>query len=245
MLWCAHFNLKGPVFFLTINGLQLCFLVFLLTDMMRWYVCEVPFYFFYSVVFHLGVWRSSQVVFVMIFVLLQLCFIVLMWCHWVKLAWWNQFPVHKILAIPLFVWVLWCHMFWVLGYFRVSCHIVFWLRGLLQCACVVGLLDFLVLYVGTCVILFQFIHSCWYQLFYLCSYSLVKWCKINFCCSLQLTPLRFLWAFLSGILRLPFLCTQFPYHQQQAQILLGEGCGAIVLECVSFGKNIFFKWFCE
>ena len=184
---------------------------------------------FGSGIFRLGVWHSSQVVFVLLFVFLQLYLILMMIFNWLRQAWQNKFLMHRRVAIPLFEWVLWFHHFWVLVHCWSFQHIIFLIHRLLWIDCVVDLLSFLVVHIGTRGISFQCIQACWYQPFYICSSSLVNFRKINFCSCLQLPTHSFLWSLLSGIFLFPCLFNIYRNCQHQAQIWLGLFCGAIVL----------------
>ena len=146
---------------------------------------------------------------------------------------------HRKVVIPIFAWVLWFHLFWVLGYCWGFQHIEFFFHRLLQSVCVVGLLDFLFSHVGTLVIIFKCGQEFWYQLFHIYSSSSVKFHRINFRVSLQLLPHSYLWAHSLGILNLPCLCNQFQDFQQRLKCLLGNFCGSIVLGCIKKKKNIF------
>ena len=150
--------------------------------------------------------------------------------------WRNQLITHRRVAISLFSWVMWFNIFWYLGYLRVYQKVVFWFDRLIWRACVVDLLYFLVLNVVTRVKLSQCIQAWWYQPFYICSSSLVKFRKTIFRSSLQPPPNIVLWENLSGIPNLPCLCKQWKNHQQISQIWLGGFCGTIVLGCFLFGK---------
>ena len=167
----------------------------------RYHECEVPFEFSGGVPFRLGIWRSSWLVLCWFLLLPLFHLIVLMKYIWVRQSWYNQLIVHRRVAIPLFAWVMWFHIF--IFVLTPGFQKIVFLR-----ACVVDLLALLVLHVGTCVIFLKYSRSWWYHYFYICRSSLAKCSKINVCLSLQLSPHSFIWVCLSGRLSIPCLCTQ-------------------------------------